>query len=149
MHLAYRSRPGRKNDAYLEFVREHGSCVGWKHAGYDELGAVFLQTGDREGGGYPGVVSHHVRAGGHGGVGLKPSDYRTVPLTDSEHRELHQKGEKSFWLSRDVDPDRVIIALLCEWLGPKHSSEITVMTEESADVRELASKLVDYAEKVG
>lgn len=45
----------------------------------------------------------HVRIGGDGGMSLKPSDWRTVPLcghdSDSEghHAQQHRLGERVFW----------------------------------------------------
>lgn len=58
------------------------------------------------------VVAHHVRLNGHGGAGLKPSDYRTLPLSDSEHKILHQIGEKEYWLSYKTNPE----IEMCEYL---------------------------------
>lgn len=39
----------------------------------------------------------HVRIGGGGGMGLKPSDFRTVPLCNKCHATQHSVGEKQFW----------------------------------------------------
>lgn len=144
MRLVKSSKAGRKNEAYLAFVREHESCLSWASAP--------LYYGDdlRQADGFPGVVSHHVRMGGAGGMGLKPSDYRTVPLTDQEHRELHQNGEPSFWNSRGVNPDEVIITLLVSWLGSRHAAAVRDLeAEHGSDERRLCQALVDYAEKAG
>jgi hypothetical protein len=47
-------------------------------------------------------------------MGLKPSDYLTVPLTDSLHKDLHNHGEKSFWERHGQQPEEVIFMnLLC------------------------------------
>lgn len=144
MHLAHRSKPGRKNESYLEFVREHPTCTAWEIASY------LAVMEERQAGGYPETVSHHVRMGGGGGMGLKPSDYRSVPLMDREHRELHQKGEPSFWAARGVNPDKIIITLLTAWLGERHSAAVTDMVgDERKCVRDIANDLVAYAEKVG
>jgi Protein of unknown function (DUF968) len=62
------------------------------------------------------IVAHHVRCFGWGGMGLKPSDYRTVPLTHGEHMELHQHGEIEFWESQDIDPRTYIAAQLLIYL---------------------------------
>lgn len=43
----------------------------------------------------------HVRIGGDGGMGLKPSDGRVVPLCHPCHVEQHRVGERTFWGSRD------------------------------------------------
>lgn len=102
-----------RNPDYLRFVRAHSSIVTWDpplEPWPDREDPLFDQDSF-------GTVAHHVRLGQGGGMGLKPSDYRTVPLTDSEHRELHQTGERSWWARRGVDPRRVIIALLSRYAG--------------------------------
>lgn len=43
------------------------------------------------------VVAAHVRIGSCAGIGLKPSDFRTVPLSTELHMRQHQIGERSFW----------------------------------------------------
>lgn len=45
----------------------------------------------------------HVRLGMGGGIGLKPSDYRTVPLCRYCHAEQHAKGERTFWARMEED----------------------------------------------
>lgn len=54
----------------------------------------------------------HVRMGGDGGMGLKPSDYRTVPLCGSCHYRQHQIGERKFW-DQQVDPEFLIFNFMC------------------------------------
>ncbi len=93
---------------YLRYVSGQESCLTWG----DACIASMYPPGSPQ-----LSVAHHVRMGGNGGMGLKPSDYRTVPLTDQEHRTLHQHGEKSFWREAGVDPDQVIIALLARFCG--------------------------------
>ena len=39
----------------------------------------------------------HVRFRNKGGMGLKPSDFRAVPLCRACHGMQHQVGEKTFW----------------------------------------------------
>ena len=41
------------------------------------------------------VQAHHIRLGTDGGIGLKPSDYYTIPLCVTHHKEVHDKGEFS------------------------------------------------------
>jgi hypothetical protein len=98
-----------RSDRYMAFVREHASCLWWEAPDQPQLA-------DEIGGAEP-TVAHHVRMGGHGGTGIKPSDYRTVPLTDEEHRLLHQMGERTFWGRYGVDPEEFIIALLTRYVG--------------------------------
>ena len=81
-----------RNPKYLEFVRSRACCVcGLKYT----------------------VVAHHIRMGGGGGTGIKPSDYRTVPLCDNHHKLLHQMGERSFWMIPDApNPENVVLRCL-------------------------------------
>lgn len=130
-----------RDPAYLRFVRSHASCLQWVDdaAPWPPVGEEGREQD------WEDTVAHHVRIGGGGGVGLKPSDYRTVPLTDSEHRALHQAGERTFWRSRGVDPDRVIIALLTRYMGTKAAN--LALHDAAADTsRGHASALVDAAE---
>ena len=102
-----------RNPDYLRYVRSHCSLLSWDPPAEpwpDAEDPLFDPLSFE-------TVAHHVRMGGNGGVGLKPSDYRTVPLTDGEHRALHQTGERSWWLEHGVDPRRVIIALLSGYVG--------------------------------
>lgn len=94
-----------RSKAYLRWVSMFPSCLTWEHLGQVE--AALTSTAS---------VPHHVRMWGWGGTGLKPSDYRVVPLTDAEHRDLHQYGEKSFWSDYGVDPRETIVMLLANWI---------------------------------
>lgn len=49
------------------------------------------------------IEAHHVRAGGNGGVGLKPDDSRCVPLCSAAHKELHDKGHETFETKYKLD----------------------------------------------
>lgn len=108
--------PSYRNDGYLRYVRDHVSCLHWDSPSrpYPPQGESAFYHPDIH---WEPTVAAHVRMGGSGGVGLKPSDYRTVPLTDSEHRQQHQVGEKAFWRGCGVDPFTSIIALLRVWVG--------------------------------
>ncbi len=61
------------------------------------------------------IVAHHVHIFKDGGMGIKPSDFRTVPLTPLEHQRLHQMGERSYWAKKNIDVEIVIIVLLCSF----------------------------------
>lgn len=61
----------------------------------------------------------HVRMGNGGGMGLKPSDYRTVPLCHACHSYQHQLGERSFWERLERDPDYVIILALAAYVADR------------------------------
>lgn len=81
------------------------------------------------------VVAHHVRLGGGGGIGIKPSDYRTVPLHTEEHFHLHNKGEASYWKEKGIDPFKVMITQMIVYLSlqaPKHNGQDTLMALENA-----------------
>lgn len=90
-----------------------------------------------------GVVAHHVRMHPHGGgVGLKPSDYRTVPLNQMRHLELHQHGEKSFWQKWNVIPEMVMAELLHLWILKRYGIELPMVD----DVRQ-ACAYIDALER--
>jgi hypothetical protein len=46
--------------------------------------------------GQPYPVNHHLIGCGYSGMGTKSPDYLQMALCDSLHRELHDKGWKSF-----------------------------------------------------
>lgn len=120
-----------RNAAYLDFVRGHVSCLSWEDQN-DPLECFVTRS-----------HAHHVRMGGGGGMGIKPSDFRCVPLTDYEHRRLHQMGEKSFWRDVGVDPARVMIALLLQWLGR------TPPLDLEANAAEYLPLLINRADRRG
>lgn len=62
------------------------------------------------------VVPAHVRIGNGGGMGLKPSDFRTLPLCFHHHTVQHSHGERTFW-AKHGDPDAHILRHLCRYLG--------------------------------
>lgn len=45
----------------------------------------------------------HIRIGGRGGMGMKPSDDRVLPLAPHLHAEQHRIGERTFWLDAMVN----------------------------------------------
>jgi hypothetical protein len=93
-----------RSAAYLQYVRGHHCLV----TGTDY-----------------GVVAHHLRTHHHGGgVALKPSDYRTVPLNQMRHMELHQIGEKSFWKKYGIIPEMAIAEMLRVWILRRYLVEL-------------------------
>ena len=52
---------------------------------------------------------------GHGGMGIKTSDYRAVPLCHHHHQYCHHVGKKSFWEFWGKDPELIILDLNKEW----------------------------------
>lgn len=57
--------------------------------------------------GYPVSQAAHVRMG-HGGMGLKPSDDRCLPLCIEHHRRQHAMGEAPFWTRAGLDPEELL-----------------------------------------
>lgn len=51
----------------------------------------------------------HIRIGGGGGMGMKPSDDRVLPLAHHLHAEQHQVGELTFWRDAFAMNDRLLI----------------------------------------
>jgi hypothetical protein len=50
-------------------------------------------------------------------MGLKPSDYLTVPLLSHEHARLHSIGERSYWKEKGIVPEDLIKAYLLSWMA--------------------------------
>lgn len=94
-----------RNASYLEFIRQ--------------LPCIACST-------QAGVQAAHVRMAGDGGIGLKPSDYRAVPLCARCHGEQHQHGEATFWRARGADPNAVIIRLITAYIVDRHGQWMVV-----------------------
>lgn len=87
-----RSRGRERDAAHLAFVRRL-PCV-----------ATYVRTGVLT---YGCQAAHvrMVRDGKPGGMGVKPSDCWTVPLTPDEHdRQTNRGGERGYWSELGVDP---------------------------------------------
>jgi len=65
------------------------------------------------------MVAHHVRLNCRGGMGLKPSDYETIPLTAHQHWLLHQGVEREFYEIHGIDVEGVMKGLLERYLANK------------------------------
>ena len=77
------------------------------------------------------VVAHHVRLGFFG-TGIKPSDFRSVPLSAEQHARLHHIGEKRFWENYGMDPDQVILRHLLVYIAKQGDPEVIPALEEIA-----------------
>ena len=65
----------------------------------------------------PPVEAAHVRYGLAGGMGLKPSDNRIVPLCTRCHSMQHTIGEMRFWaLHHEIDPVMAARTIYSLWL---------------------------------
>jgi len=122
MLAAKRKTP--RNEKFMAWVREQDSCVSRV---------------------YRDVIVHHVRCFGWGGMGIKPSDYRVVPLTHAEHMMLHQHGEVTFWEDVEIDPRVVIAANMIVYMRdilrePLSASETAAMNGRGYN------EMVDYLE---
>lgn len=55
----------------------------------------------------------------HTGIGEKPSDRYTLPLTPEEHRlgkdSQHANGEREWWKDKGIDPITLCDALFTAW----------------------------------
>ena len=65
------------------------------------------------------VTPHHVRMHSNAGTGTKPSDYWTVPLADSLHKELDQIGRETFYKKYNIDIKMEIIKTMGAYLKDK------------------------------
>lgn len=95
-----------RDPLYLSFIRSQacaGFCAQPQHMG--------------NGPNHYSIEAAHVRIGNAGGIALKPSDYRAVPLCHMCHDTQHRHGELSFWNGLGKNPDVVCAGLLAEWLG--------------------------------
>lgn len=54
---------------------------------------------------------HHEPAEGQGGMGMKSSDYRCIPLCSYHHRERHQIGKHTFARKWGIDYEGIIARL--------------------------------------
>ena len=52
---------------------------------------------------------------GTGGMGLKCSDYRAIPLCREHHTHYHMAGKRSFWEFWGVNPENIIKRLNILW----------------------------------
>lgn len=85
-----------RNRAYLAWLRMQPCCITGKTIG---------------------VEAAHVRRGNGGGMGIKPSDLRALPLHADEHRLQHTMGETTYWDRVGLDPDVLIIKHLSLFLN--------------------------------
>ena len=80
------------------------------------------------------IHAHHIRWKSGAGSGQKPHDYFCLPLYHEEHDLLHNKGEKSYWTDKNIDPHREICMKLFAYLYYTHND----------DFRNLAEKLAHF-----
>jgi hypothetical protein len=83
-----------RSEKYLAFVRKHPCIV----CGRDDE-----------------IQAHHIRIGSNSGTGLKPSDYRAIPLCQTHHAESHQYGEATFIEKYKLNIGEIFFELLNEF----------------------------------
>lgn len=67
------------------------------------------------------VVAHHVRHGNPCGMGMKPSDYRCLPLRADIHSHLHswKNGERDWYEFHGIEPAKSVNDLLVKYATNK------------------------------
>ena len=97
----------------------------------------------------PAEVAHHVRLNDNtSGTGLRPSDYRTIPLTHFFHTissaSVHRLGEERFYARYAIDPQKQIINYLHEYLRECFCLSICLpQTERVEDSIVFLEKLIE------
>jgi len=81
------------------------------------------------------IHAHHVRLD-HFGMGQKPSDYRTLPVNGFRHRELHDKGEGSYFLKHKKSHYILIAAFMMKYLF----TYIQIDNEVLNDIEDIIEK---------
>lgn len=76
--MGVKDAPQVRCPGHLKWIRGHECAIASKH---DCAGRI---------------EAAHVRSGTDGGLGVKPSDYWTLPLCSDAHRRQHDIGEKQF-----------------------------------------------------
>ena len=94
----YYSSKAFRNAKYLSWIRQQACVV---------TDMDFTQTD---------MVAHHVRSLHGGGMGLKPSDYCTIPLTAFQHAKLHSMIEKEYYKMFELDVEKIMRELLGRYL---------------------------------
>lgn len=67
------------------------------------------------------VIAHHVQVNNPNGVGMKVSDYRTIPLANEEHINLHSLSicEKEYWINNETDPNALTAYYMLKYIKEK------------------------------
>jgi hypothetical protein len=94
-----------RNAKYLAWIRQQPCVV---------TGMDFTETD---------MVAHHVRLG-YCGMGIKPSDYRTIPLTAFQHAKLHRMVEKEYYKVFELNVEQLMTAHLSLYLNRSDYEEI-------------------------
>ena len=98
------------------------------------------------------MVAHHVRMGGDGGMGLKPSDYRCLPLTAYQHVKLHSMVEKGYYDMFELAVDKLMISLMLRYIRNERRVDVGdnltfSQLEELIDLQKSRQPIAEYLEK--
>jgi len=74
-HITYKSKK------YLDFVRRFPCCVC----------------------GFPDTQAHHIRFSHISGMGMKSPDTWAIPMCHTHHREIHDRGLRTFQKDYEID----------------------------------------------
>ena len=88
-----------------------------------------------------GIHAHHWRKGQDGGMGLKPSDTRCIPLAADLHGELHQIGEVSFKMKYHIEPELEMVDNMISYLHR------LLEDFEPSEKVEILQEIIAYAEE--
>lgn len=84
-----------RSNKYLEWVRSLPCIVCTVQAGY--IPSMEFQSDP-----------HHIPKKGHGAVGMKTCDSRTIPLCRLHHNQYHQLGRETFEESHNLNYEYII-----------------------------------------
>lgn len=90
-----RKRPREHDEAHLKFIRTLPCVV----TGARNVEAAHIRYGD---------ISYHKPTTG---MGEKPHDKWTVPLSPAEHRKQHSMSEQAYWAEVGINPLDLAIKL--------------------------------------
>ncbi len=112
-------RPRKKQDSHLQWIRTLPSVISGQYG----CEACHIRMAD---------LSYGKR---HTGMGEKPHDMWTVPMTPDEHRQQHSGSERAFWLRHGLDPCKLALAL---WsVSGDDEAAITIMKFKHGDTVHL------------
>lgn len=116
-----------RNGRYLAWLRTQPCCV---------TGATI------------DVQAAHTRLGLGGGMGIKPTDYRALPLQAISHRTQHQMGERAYWASKGRDPEIEVVIHLARYVREVYTSSFAVSTvlEHCSSSEAQAELLIELIE---
>ncbi len=81
----------------------------------------------------------------HTGVGEKPDDFWTLPLTPGEHILQHSMSERAFWKMNGIDPVALCLRLRAAWqAAPDLTTAVNNMRREIVMARCLTPSIDEH-----